>query len=629
MDGKAPGEQGTGLADVFRSLADVPEERLLSLTFQLGRSPGEVIVHALCLLRLRREQQGLAKLGMLKERCLANHLAEKWRTSGGQWEDFRDKCGAFQAAGEETLASLARIFKVLSEQRLCDPLLRDLAYFRALSANGQKTSDHTEYKSIEKLREEAEFVCGAQFAEWMCSSRKFLSGSLRNPEDSTSATLKRPPSQDESQSHHSLCGSLHTDSSIASYPTHLEISLPPTAPFQRDTVTPVMPDHAQPRRNLSLVNEENVKSNTSGPSNSPAGAHAERKDLSVLKSHMDSKTDVRSFTTLVEKDNKSDGHVTGNQKKTAVPLIETKPALISTEHLPPTISVPKAAYEKTIIEEEEEEEKIFYSFVILHAAEDFDMAESMRERLESLGVGTGATYSEHFAIPGKGTLMCVEDAINNSAFTILLLTRNFKTRLLEVETESALINSMNHKHKFNTVIPLLPQENCMSKQNMPMILQAVVPLVENKSFDKRIKKALSPARIESMRRLWFEEQRVKDQVRRQETLRLSNRRQEQLIREQKKAKALEQEKIRLLIEQQLLIHGPPLDPRNAPYYPASYADASGIPPAVGGDGRLWWPPQSSIHIENAKYIMIGNDSQMTVELSGVNDDGLADSEDKE
>ncbi|CAM9140286.1 unnamed protein product, partial [Lampetra planeri] len=84
-----------------------------------------------------------------------------------------------------------------------------------------------------------------------------------------------------------------------------------------------------------------------------------------------------------------------------------------------------------------------------------------------------ATFAEDFAIPGKSTLRCVEDAINNSAFTLLLLTKNFNTRMLELETDSALINSINKQHKNNSVIPILPLENSMPRGCMPIVLQTL------------------------------------------------------------------------------------------------------------------------------------------------------------
>ncbi|XP_071782987.2 TIR domain-containing adapter molecule 1 [Centroberyx gerrardi] len=604
MDEKEPERQGTGLRDVFRILANLPQERLLSLLFQLGGTPAEDIIHALCLIFLQRGAEALNKLQALKDNYLANHLAEKWHISGGKLEDFGVKCGHVQEFTVETLAELARIFKVLSEQRLCDPPLRDLAYQRALSSDNHKTGDHKplEYTCIDQLREEAKVVCGPKFAEWMCFSKELRSGSYRDPRrglDTGNTALKPSLSQDRSESTHSPPSSLHVSSSIASYPTHLEISIPPTDTFEGDKITPETSDHPLPCSASALPLVKYEVKNAAAPSNSskepPLESNAERV----------SKTDTRSFATSAAERSKSDGHIAPNQppNQTTVPTTEPKVAAPTAANMfPPQTNVPAEMHKGKGAEEEEE--ATFYSFVILHAPEDEDMAESMKEKLESIVVGEGATFSEEFAIPGKSTLKCVEDAINNSAYIILLLTRNFNTRLLEVETDSALISSINNIEKRDTVIPLLPQENRMPRDNMPIVLQTLVPLQENKAFDKRIKKALLPAKIEYQRSVWAEKQRVKEQVRRQQRLKLMNKRQEQFNREHRKAELLEQE--RRLMELKL----------------------SMSPHPVGDDGRVWCPPQSNIHIENAQYIMIGNDSQMTVDLGGADKDTFVYSQEK-
>ncbi|XP_029931358.1 TIR domain-containing adapter molecule 1 [Myripristis murdjan] len=648
MDEKSPEQQGTGLQDVFRILTRVPEERLVSLTFQLGETPEEVIVHALCLILLQKGTQALNKLQTLKDSYLANHLAEKWRTSK-KLEDFQVICGHFQEFTVKLLAELARIFKVLSEQRLCEPLLRNLAYQRALSIDNDKTNDgtHLEYTSTDELREEAKVVCGPQFAEWMSSFKELRLGSDHDPHsglNNGNSALKLSASQDQSESAHSLPSSLQASSSIASYPTHLEISLASTTTCQEDKSGPATSGQTHPCSALPLVSESVIK-NDSGRSNSskesilsteqrhskmdtcgrttlPAESRRlESSEPILFKEGRESKTGSQGPAGLAAEYRRLDRHVAQNvQDQTAVKTTELKSAAPTAANTClPKINDPKEMHEREGTEEEEE--ATFYSFVILHAQEDAEMAERMREKLESIIGAEGATFSGDFEIPGKRTLMCVEDAINNSAFTILLLTRNFHTRLLEVETDSALINSINKKHKYNTVIPLLPQENCMSRHSMPIILQTVVPLVENKTFDKRIKKALSPKAIESQRKVWAEEQKVKEQIRRQERLKLQNKNDEQFIREMRKVKMLEHERQRLFL-QQLNVRGSP----NIPGFPYSCMGPES-PQQVGEDGRVWWP-QSNIHIENAKYIMIGNDSQMTVELGGVVDkDGIVYNED--
>ncbi|XP_023124681.2 TIR domain-containing adapter molecule 1 [Amphiprion ocellaris] len=567
--------QGTGLGDVFDILLKAPSERLLSLTLQLGETAEDSIIQALCLIVLQRETQAMNKLQMLGDNSLANHLAEKWQTSEGKLQDFAVHCGHFQALTGDSLAALARIFKVLSEQRLCDPLLRNLAYKRAISTDCQSTSN-CEDVQYDQFREEAKAVCGPQVAEWMSSSTEVKSGSYTDTDRSLNegnTTLKVTMSQDPSANTHCLPSPLQACPSMPSYPTHLEISIPPTISFQGDKIAPATSGNAKQNIPTPLLSE-------SGTNIAPGQSlSSEPQSKSIESPLLGAKKDSRMSETLAAMSSKSDSQsLTTSQ--TNKPSTEPKFALPSATNIfLPKTPFPKAIHESSKVAEEEEE--VFYAFVILHAPEDVDAAECMREKLEKVTSSEGATFSEDFAIPGKSTLKCVEDAINNSAFTFLLLTCNFNTRMLEMKANSALINSINKKHKYNTVIPLLPRENCMPRQCIPLPLQTIVPLEENKSFERKIQKSLSPARIGKQRRIWTEEQRLKSQMER--------------------LKLQEKDNLTVLMERHLLLN------------------PGGTTEQAGGDGKAWWPQQPSIHIENAKYIMIGNDSQMTVDLGGNSD----------
>ncbi|XP_069013302.1 TIR domain-containing adapter molecule 1 [Embiotoca jacksoni] len=549
---------GTGLREVFGILVKATSERLLSLIIQLGESPEDNIIHALCLIVLRREALALNKLQMLADNSLANHLAEM---SGGKLEDFEVHCGRFQALTGQPLATLARIFKVLSEQRLCAQLLRNLAYKRALASDCFKASnDGMEY---DHFREEAKVVCGPQFAEWMCSSADLKSGSYPGPQRSQDeGSSKVTVSQDQSANIHCLPSPLQASLSMLSYPTHLEISIPPTLSYEGDKIDPETSGNPKITAPTLLAESESEANNAPGPSQSSEPQYSGSSLFGAKKDSQMDETSAAMGSNLYS-------HITQDE----TPNKPSTDANISLPKMPAS----KATHESKDAEEEEEE--IFYAFVILHAPQDADMAEDMKETLEAvIGTDKGATFSEDFAIPGKTTLRCVEDAINNSAYTFLLLTCNFNTRMLEMKTNSALINSINKKHKYNTVIPLLPQQNCMPRQFIPLPLQTIVPLEQNKSFERKIQKALSPAKIERQRKIWTEEQAVKLQI-------------------QKRQKHLKLHNMSLLMEQNLLLGpGVPLD-------------------QDGGDGRARWQP-SNIHIENAQYIMIGNESQMKVDLGG-------------
>lgn len=542
MSLESQANHGTGLRDVFDLLVKAPSERLLSLTFQLGESPEDKIIHALCLIVLHREAEALDKLQMLTDSSLAKHVAEKCQMRGRNLEDFGAHCGLFEALTGESLAELAHVFKILTEQRLCDPLQRNLAYKRALSSDCVKTRNGNDLEHNYKFLEEAKNVCGPEFAEWMSSS----SDQRAEPDSNLLSSVEKSQVSSASSLPSPLSANLP---SMPSYPTHLEISMPSTVLFQAPRTSPETPGN--PKLNPPVLSvKENRAQNVTEP---PQSSEAQPKTTGSPP--FDPKQDSSKYGTpaavasLVsnESDTKSD-----NQTKTPSPKL-------------PKMSVPGEIHESKAVEEEEEE--IFYAFVIFHAPDDSDMAESMKEKIEAAigGEFEGATFSD-FSIPGKTTIKSMEDAINNSAFTLLLLTRNFNTCMLDLKANAAFVNSINKAHKYNTVIPLLPRENCMPKQDMPMVLQGVNPLEERKNFEKKIQKSLLPAKIEKQRRIWKQEKAQKQTMK--HLNKISN--------------------VTISVE-------PNLRP--------------GPPTAA-------WHPQPNIHIENANYIMIGNDSRMNVDLVG-------------
>ncbi|KAI3375005.1 hypothetical protein L3Q82_021532, partial [Scortum barcoo] len=480
-------------------------------------------------------EEALDKLQTLRDNHLAKHLAEKWHISGRKLEDFGTHCDNPQDLTGESLAALARIFKALSEHRLCDPLQRNLAYKRAVSSdNRKKSTEHLEY---DQLREEAKVVCGPEVAEWVCSPTDLKSESYNDPLsslDEGKATLKVTLSQGQSERAHSLPSPLQATSSMLSYPTHLEISIPPTALFKEDKITPKTSD--EPRLEVN---------------NAPVQSHLSEGPQPKSSITLFEKNHSRMGETLASESCKPRSLIAENdtQAQTTKPTTEPNYTLCTTTNQP-TMPAANARLESNGAEEEEEEEEaVFYAFVILHAPEDEEVADRMKERLEKLIGSNGATFSEEFAIPGKSTLRCVEDAINNSAFTLLLLTRNFNTRMQEIETNSALMNSINNKHKYNTVIPLLPQQNSMPKMSIPLVLRTIVPLEEAKSFDKKVQKTFSPGKIRRQRALWNAEMSVKLEKARQERLKNSNQHQKQMIEESKTTQLLEKENLDLLMAQ--------------------------------------------------------------------------------
>lgn len=540
-------EPGTGVKEVLNVLVQTPPERLRSLTYQLGTSPEENIVHALCLIVLQRGEQALNKLQMLRDNSLAKHLFEKWQMSEEKFENFKVYWDHFQEFTSESLITVARVFKVLTEHRLCDVSLRNLAYKRALPR--EYANSDVEYNPLE---EEAKDVCGLELIEFLCKNLKLGSDFHPSCSYAGNTSLTTGIAGDHSKS--CLPSPLYASNSM-SYPTHLEISNPPTASFNEENTTPKPPESSKPRNAASLVSTHKVE-NTTGRPQQPQSESIDPR-FKILNKSLQIK----------------------------IPIPSNVPAAEPNSALPSGDSSPEAAAQ-------EQEEVKFYAFVIFHAQQDEDVAESMKEKLESIIKSEGATFSEDFAVPGRSTLRCVEDAVNNSAFTLLLLTSNFNS-FLEMKTNSALINSIQNKPKHNTVIPLLPKTNAMPREDIPLVLTTLVPLQENKNFDKKIQKAMTPGRIAHLKEVWMKEQKVKSLRDRQEKLKVLNQQQEQVNEESRRTQLLEQERLKLLNEKH------------------NTEPAEG----VGPDGRPWWQQQPNIHIENAQYIMIGNNSQMAVDLS--------------
>ncbi|KAL7867071.1 hypothetical protein AOLI_G00148850 [Acnodon oligacanthus] len=267
----------------------------------------------------------------------------------------------------------------------------------------------------------------------------------------------------------------------------------------------------------------------------------------------------------------------------------------------------------------EDEEEMFYAFVILHAPEDVEEAARLKVRLERISSTTGATFAEDFAEPGQSPFRCVEDAINNSAYVMLLLTPNFNTRLNEMNADSALINSIEKPHKYNTVIPLLPRDNSLTSTELRMVLRTKFPLKENeRGFEIKTRKVLDPEKIQKQKKIWNQELLVRKVQEKKQQLQDENRRHKDFIRESEKVVELQKQKMHLLMQQQRLSHPYAPQPQWCPAFsgganpfgPVPQQRQEPTPPH--GSGAGWPQPPSSIHIQNAKYIMIGNDSTMTV-----------------
>ncbi|NXE55378.1 TCAM1 protein, partial [Casuarius casuarius] len=175
---------------------------------------------------------------------------------------------------------------------------------------------------------------------------------------------------------------------------------------------------------------------------------------------------------------------------------------------------PVQAAEAASTSEPDGEERKFFTFVVLHASEDVDIACRVKKLLESMGVPNGATFCEDFLTGGRGQLSCFQDAMENSAFTILLLTKNFLCQLCMFQTNSALMESILRPSKHNSVIPFVPRENPLERRQIPPLLSGLVSLDENSPvFSSTVKNTFTPSKISELKAMWKQIQQVQEQKR--------------------------------------------------------------------------------------------------------------------
>ncbi|NXV51973.1 TCAM1 protein, partial [Uria aalge] len=171
---------------------------------------------------------------------------------------------------------------------------------------------------------------------------------------------------------------------------------------------------------------------------------------------------------------------------------------------------PPQTVEAGLISEPDGRERKFFTFVVLHAGEDEIVAHRVKNLLENMGVPNGATLSEDFFIAGRSHLTCFQDAMENSAFIILLLTKNFLCNLCVFQTNTVLMESILKPSKCDSVIPFVPKENPLERSQLPSTLGGLMPLDENSpGFSKTVQNTFTTSRISKRKAMWDQMQRRK------------------------------------------------------------------------------------------------------------------------
>ncbi|KAF1472971.1 TIR domain-containing adapter molecule 1, partial [Pygoscelis antarcticus] len=179
----------------------------------------------------------------------------------------------------------------------------------------------------------------------------------------------------------------------------------------------------------------------------------------------------------------------------------------------PSWPPPLQAVEAVYTSEPDGGERKFFTFVVLHASEDEIVAHRVKDLLENMGVPNGATLCEDFLIAGRSHLTCFQDAMENSAFIILLLTKNFPCDLCMFQTNTALMESIQKQSKRDSVIPFVPKENPLEQSQIPSTLGALMPLNENSpGFSRMVQNTFTTSRISKRKAMWDQMQRAKLQL---------------------------------------------------------------------------------------------------------------------
>ncbi|XP_051977742.1 TIR domain-containing adapter molecule 1-like [Xyrauchen texanus] len=568
-----------GLAMAIEVLSKATPERLVSLTCKMGQLRAEELVHAMCLILLKRNKDANAKLMANCNSSVANHLAEMVKMHGEGLNSSHFGGFTISRSDTETLLDIARIFAVLVQERLCDKSLRDQAYRTILAKSKNAGSQSTDVDIFEEVRQ----VCGAEVIDEFprfTTEMASITDCLTSLDISgTNISCPSPLRTSSICISHSLEISSPT---ILGPESNTEESKPMTLhiPQESETTTnqdqtPHCPDRSS--NSCAITSPKTLKMQDINDAPKPCLDH--NGSSQVVTSESTNAENVLDFSSAPNSGTKLKAHPVNSSH-------------CANDCKPPTQakSVPPAEPSYS------EEDETFYAFVILHGPEDADEAQRLRDKLESITSGQGATFSEDFEEPGRSALRCMEDAIDNSAFTLLLLTKNFDTNLSATTTDSALMNSLEKCHKTNSVIPLLPRDNRLPRQRFPLVLRTKVCLDENSAFERKALKVMAPNKVASQKVEWMKEQRNKKAIEQQRRLLEENSRNVELRRQTERL-----ERMMLESEKQhdgTFYAGPPLNygpMQMAPQHPA-------------------WQP-SCIHIENSQNIIIGNNSTMIIDHS--------------
>lgn len=547
-------DQGfANLAKAFEIISQAGQDRWVSLTFRMVHTWAEEMVNAMCLILLKRIGEAHAKLTANSDSSIGKYLAEMVKMHGERVNSSH--FGGFNSTDANGLLDIARIFAVLVQERLCDKSLRDQAYRKALAS-----SRMAGLLSLD-VEEEVKQVCGPDVIDESNTELPIKTYNL-----TSLCRSNGPPSSQQSNLDYSI---------QISSPTATESNMEESKPMSLRT----------PTDGEATINQDQLRHICAKNQLPTVEVNDATKSKQCLDRNGSSQLVTSKNTNLNFASAPNDG-----EKLRAQPLS-------ANDHKPTTQPNSFSSPEPS----QSDVEEMFYDFVILHEAEDADEAQRLKDKLERITSGVGATFSDEFAQPGRSTLRCMEDAIENSAFTLLLLTQNFNSNLGATSADSAIVNSLENHHKMNSVIPLLPRKNCLLRKSFPLVLQTKVPLDESsRMFERNARKAIAPEKVATQKKIWNIKQHRKKLVEEQKRIQEENAAKVELQQEMEKLRRL---RLESEMQQNNMFYPP-----SAPIHP---------PPSHGAthpQHAAWQQQQPScIHIENAQNVMIGGHSTMNID----------------
>ncbi|XP_072457960.1 TIR domain-containing adapter molecule 1 [Notamacropus eugenii] len=558
-------EDTPSLKGAFDILHQAGKDKLLYLKHKLKTprpgSKASNLLYAMVLLTLGQKTEARIVLDSLRGDKVALSVARTWEGS----EPLLNQGDLLPSEEQADIQlAVARIYQLLVEEKLCETSSRNQAYQAALQALSLCHDARLDGVLAEARSQGGHDIHGAGSFQTLRSDMDCLPVSPA-PVSRVNSHPWPIRARSDLLATESSPLSLHSTGTPASFASNLEISQSPTLPFlthqtqkrsprgpsklcedpQTSSTQNPEPQARQEPEEMSwpysnpdtslpvqLNNSASVVSDPQLPSSStpPSATTPVAPETSIhsavecFKALSDPTSlqpaSVMPAETLVSQEGfgvlpglpPMSVPPTGKGKTTSLPVQESdfprkttspKP-LISTQYPSPSpsSSLPSGP--------EIDTGQRFFSFVILHAQKDEAIALRVRDTLENLGVPDGTTFCEEFQVPGRSELWCLQDAIDNSAFILLLLTRHFDCQMSLHQVNIALMNSLTRREKENSVIPFFPRENTLKSAKVSPLLTGLVSLDESSPvFSKKVSSTFNPRKLQARKEDWKKQQEIR------------------------------------------------------------------------------------------------------------------------